>query len=153
MKPIASLIVAGSLSLALISPVAAHDWKESLLPLPAVPHTTLDSSLAAITAGVSIDFGVPEIVQGKDLAPGTNMKVSGVVSQIRSGMTIVKTPWGQRTLTLSNGKIDTKVGDAIILSVDLNNEIVEYERASEAKPIANIQWHNVADMKSLTDNA
>jgi hypothetical protein len=56
--------------------------------------------------------------------PGTYMKVSGVISQIRSGLVFVKTPWGYRTVPSNNGLTDAKVGDEIIMSVDKNNMVI-----------------------------
>ncbi|SRR6266545_5282838 len=56
--------------------------------------------------------------------PATYMKVSGVISQIRSGLVFVKTPWGYRTVPSNNGLTDAKVGDEIIISVDKNNMVI-----------------------------
>jgi hypothetical protein len=56
--------------------------------------------------------------------PGTYMKVNGVISQIRSGLVFVKTPWGQRTVPSNNGLTGANVGDEIIMSVDKNNMVI-----------------------------
>jgi hypothetical protein len=41
------------------------------------------------------------------------MKVSGVVSQIKSDLMVVKTPWGKITIKSADGLKDVEVGEEV----------------------------------------
>jgi hypothetical protein len=65
------------------------------------------------------------IAAGNDIAqPRATMAVSGVISQMRSGVIFVRTPWGQRTPPTSDLR-DAKVGDEVLLLVDTNNTVID----------------------------
>ncbi|SRR6266849_2187803 len=106
MKRIVSLMLAISLSLPFAFAMAAGDETDASRALNTLP-TVERNGLTPMTDD-----------------PGTYMKVSGVISQIRSGLVFVKTPWGQRTVPSNNGLTDAKVGDEIIMSVDKNNMVI-----------------------------
>jgi glutamine amidotransferase PdxT len=82
-----------------------------------------------LAMSLSLPFASAMAVERNGLTPmtddsGTYMKVSGVISQVRSGLVFVKTPWGQRTVASNNGLTGAQVGDEIIMLVDKNNMVI-----------------------------
>ena len=82
-----------------------------------------------LAMSLSLPFASAMAVERNGLTPMTDdpetyMKVSGVISQIRSGLVFVKTPWGQRTMASNNGLTGAQVGDEIIMLVDKNNMVI-----------------------------
>jgi TusA-related sulfurtransferase len=55
----------------------------------------------------------------------TTTKVSGVISQIRSGLIFVAAPWGRMTIQ-SDALANAKVGDELTLWVSDNNVAVDH---------------------------
>ena len=81
--------------------------------------------LLILATSLSFPFATA-IAAGNDIAqPRATMAVSGVISQMRSGVIFVRTPWGQRTLTQTSDLRDAKVGDEVLLLVDTNNMVID----------------------------
>ncbi len=63
------------------------------------------------------------------------MKVSGVISQIKSDLMIVKTPWGQITIKSADGLKDVQVGEEVELWVNENNSVIDVHRKGDPHAI------------------
>ncbi len=60
----------------------------------------------------------------------TQMKVSGVVSKVQSGLVTVKTSWGSMTFSLP-GSQTLKVGEEVEMQVNNNNAVIDVHRKGE----------------------
>jgi hypothetical protein len=187
MKKIGVLMLAILVSMPCISALAETQYTESVRVLTAVPQTMLNPSLRVMQSHDFLNVGIPALTVAPEFAGGVsndgtqvtnastgererlepmtndgslNMNVRGVISQIRSGMLFVRTPWGVRTLTSTNGLKDAKIDDEIILLVDANNMIIaahqkaegEFADARPSRGRDNILWHSVADIASVVNN-
>ncbi|MDN5941794.1 MAG: hypothetical protein L0H94_07930 [Nitrospira sp.] len=72
-------------------------------------------------------FADEEVNQGA----ATQMKVSGVVSKVQSGLVTVKTSWGSMTFSLP-GSENLKVGEEVDMQVNNNNAVIDVHRKGEA---------------------
>jgi hypothetical protein len=72
-------------------------------------------------------FADDEVNQGA----ATQMKVSGVVSKVQSGLVTVKTSWGSMTFSLP-GSEKLKVGEEVDMQVNNNNAVIDVHRKGEA---------------------
>jgi hypothetical protein len=87
---------------------------------------TMKTILALLMAtALSLPLATAIAADKETAPPRANVAVSGVISQMRSGLIFVRTPWGLRTLTPSSDLRDAKVGDEVLIFVDTNNMIVE----------------------------
>jgi hypothetical protein len=187
MKKIGALMLAILISTPCVSAMAKTHDTERVQVVTAVPHTTLDPSLSVLRSDDFLNFEIPALTVAPEFAgrfsnngtqvtdastgereglePMTNggslnMNVRGVISHIRSGMIFVRTPWGLRTLTPTNGLKDAKIDDEIVLLVDANNMIIaahqkaegEFADARPSRGRDNIRWHGVADIASVINN-
>lgn len=91
-------------------------------------------SLAYVTGclGIVLCLAVP-VWADEAVHPevGTHMKVSGVVSQVKSGLVFAKTPWGQVTFTAGTAPKNIKVGEEIEMMVSENNVVIDVHRKGE----------------------
>ncbi|MGQ0809642.1 MAG: hypothetical protein ACT4OO_00245, partial [Nitrospiraceae bacterium] len=66
--------------------------------------------LAAVSFAVAQETGTPD--------ESAQTKVSGVVSQVKSGVVSVKTRWGHMSITSSEAPRDLKIGEEIELTIN-----------------------------------
>jgi hypothetical protein len=63
--------------------------------------------------------------------PGTHMKVSGMVTNIKSGTVFVKTSWGQLTFSTGDAPKNIKAGEEIEMTLSENNVVIDVHRKGE----------------------
>lgn len=68
--------------------------------------------------------------EGTNQEAATQMKVSGVVSKMQSGLVTVKTSWGSMTFSLP-GSEKLKVGEEVEMQVNNNNAVIDVHRKGE----------------------
>lgn len=61
----------------------------------------------------------------------THMKVSGVVSNVASGITTVKTPWGTMKIASSLTPNNLEVGEEVDMQVNENNAVIDVHRKGD----------------------
>jgi hypothetical protein len=62
---------------------------------------------------------------------GNHMKLTGVISQVRSGVVLVDTPAGQLTLNAMMGLGGPNVGQELSVTVDENNMVIDVHKAGD----------------------
>ena len=62
----------------------------------------------------------------------THMKVSGVVSNVQSGITTVKTPWGTMKIASTLTPKNLEVGEEVEMQVNENNAVIDVHRKGQA---------------------
>lgn len=85
-------------------------------------------SAAVVSLGMLVSYAFADEVTN----PGavTQMKVSGIVSKVQSGLVHVKTSWGSMTFTLP-GSETLKVGEEVEMQVNNNNAVIDFYRKGE----------------------
>lgn len=68
---------------------------------------------------------------GHPATTATHMKVTGVVSQVRSGETTVKTSWGSMIISSATGPQNLKVGEEVVMQVNENNAVIDVHRKGD----------------------
>ena len=85
---------------------------------------------------------------------GTHMKVSGVVTQVKSGIVFAKTLWGQVTFAAGTAPKDIKVGEELDMMVSENNVVIDVHRKGEPaqhhRHISGKLTYASADRKEIT---
>lgn len=81
---------------------------------------------------VSLLILPPQGLADEEIHPGaaTQMKVSGVISKVQSGLIHVKTSWGVMKFTLP-GSDKMKVGEEVEMQVNNNNAVIDVHRKGE----------------------
>jgi hypothetical protein len=69
--------------------------------------------------------------EGTKQGVGTHMKVSGVVSKVKSSHVVIKTPWGQMTIASAAGPKNLEVGEEVEMWVNENNAVVDLHRKGD----------------------
>lgn len=88
-------------------------------------------SAAVVSLGMLVSYAFADEVTN----PGavTQMKVSGIVSKVQSGLVHLKTPWESMTFTLP-GSETLKVGEEVEMQVNNNNAVIDFHRKGEPAP-------------------
>jgi hypothetical protein len=66
-----------------------------------------------------------------DTAIGTHLKVSGTVTHIKSGVVLVKTPWGRVSFLTGDAPKDIKPGEEVEMTMSENNVVIDVHRKGE----------------------
>lgn len=69
--------------------------------------------------------------EGTAQGAGTHMKVHGVVSKVGSGMTTIKTSWGQMTIASAAVPKNLEVGENVDMWVNENNAVIDVHRKGD----------------------
>ena len=69
--------------------------------------------------------------EGATQGTGTHMKVSGVVSKVRSGLTTIKTSWGSMTIASTFTPKHLEVGEEVEMQVNENNAVIDVHRKGD----------------------
>ena len=95
-------------------------------------HTmmVLGSLVLSLFLGVASGFTAEGVVKN-----ATHMKVSGVVSNVQSGITTVKTPWGTMKIASTLTPKNLEVGEEVEMRVNENNAVIDVHRKGD-KPHA-----------------
>lgn len=89
--------------------------------------TVLGSMVFSLLFLASGGFAAEGSAQGS----GTSMKVSGVVSQVKSSHVIVKTSWGQMTIASAAMPKGLEVGEEVEMWVNENNAVIDVHRKGD----------------------
>ncbi len=82
--------------------------------------------------------------EGGKHGKGTHMKVSGVVSQAKSGLVTVKTPWGRMTISSAGGLQNIEVGEEVEMWVNENNKVIDVHRKGDPTHVHHYVSGNLA---------
>jgi hypothetical protein len=80
-----------------------------------------------------VEVGI-QVAPGANEQAGSHLKLTGVVTKVKSGVVFVKTPVGQVTVPAKGGLKETKEGDDLTLWVNENNVVIDVRKKGEATP-------------------
>jgi len=83
-----------------------------------------------VRPGMTVDMSFDENPRTK---AGYQIEVNGVVTAIKSGVIIVKSPVGRYTISAKTAPSDAKVGDKVTLWVNEENMVVDHHRKGHVK--------------------
>jgi hypothetical protein len=81
-----------------------------------------------LSLSMAVPYGQAAESGGKS---ATHMKVSGVVSNVASGITTVKTPWGTMKIASTLAPKGLEVGQDVEMQVNENNAVIDVHRKGE----------------------
>ena len=81
-----------------------------------------------LSLSMAVSYGQAAESGGKS---ATHMKVSGVVSNVASGITTVKTPWGTMKIASALTPKNLEVGEEIDMQVNENNAVIDVHRKGD----------------------
>ncbi|HNP81069.1 MAG TPA: hypothetical protein PKN47_06380 [Nitrospira sp.] len=81
-----------------------------------------------LSLSMAVPYGFAAEGGGKK---ATHMKVSGVVSNVQSGITTVKTPWGTMKIASTLTPKNLEVGEEVDMQVNENNAVIDVHRKGD----------------------
>ncbi|MCC6967339.1 MAG: hypothetical protein IT391_13785, partial [Nitrospira sp.] len=91
-------------------------------------HMTVILGSMVLSLSMAVSYGQAAESGGKS---ATHMKVSGVVSNVASGITTVKTPWGTMKIASTLTPKNLEVGEEVDMQVNENNAVIDVHRKGD----------------------
>lgn len=88
--------------------------------------------LGSMVLGLSMLVSPGFADQGGHGRKASHMKVSGVVTEVASGITTVKTPWGTMRIASTLTPKNLEVGEELEMMVNENNAVIDVHRKGQA---------------------
>ena len=91
-------------------------------------RTTIILGSMVLGLSMAVSYGQAAESGGKS---ATHMKVSGVVSNVASGITTMKTPWGTMKIASTLTPKNLEVGEEVDMQVNENNAVIDVHRKGD----------------------